>query len=157
MPSRRLIDLCSRVTEVFIWPTGRIWWEKATLRRLIADRSGRKRVFNTPLTEQGIAGFAIGMASVGAQAIAEIQFGDYVSPLIAQLTECSPLSDLPRLRPGASIKSHRGSALTVTARKRGRKATLPVRWHVSASRRFLDRASPNRQCRAWRSIPLTKC
>ena len=42
---------------------------------------GRKRVFNTPLTEQGIVGFSIGLASVGASAIAEIQFGDYVSQL----------------------------------------------------------------------------
>ncbi|OXH00747.1 2-oxoisovalerate dehydrogenase E1 component, beta subunit [Cryptococcus neoformans A1-35-8] len=40
---------------------------------------GKKRVFNTPLTEQGIAGFGIGLASLGASAIAEIQFGDYVS------------------------------------------------------------------------------
>lgn len=40
---------------------------------------GSKRVFNTPLTEQGIAGFGIGLASVGSTAIAEIQFGDYVS------------------------------------------------------------------------------
>lgn len=41
--------------------------------------TGKKRVFNTPLTEQGIAGFGIGYASVGGCAIAEIQFGDYVS------------------------------------------------------------------------------
>lgn len=43
--------------------------------------SGKKRVFNTPLTEQGIAGFGIGYASVGGCAIGEIQFGDYVSPM----------------------------------------------------------------------------
>lgn len=46
---------------------------------------GQKRVFNTPLTEQGIAGFGIGLASVGSTAIAEIQFGDYVG-LIVQVT-----------------------------------------------------------------------
>lgn len=40
--------------------------------------TGKKRVFNTPLTEQGIAGFGIGLASVGGCAIGEIQFGDYV-------------------------------------------------------------------------------
>lgn len=50
-------------------------------------------MFNTPLTEQGIAGFGIGLASVGATAIAEIQFGDYVSVLC-----CSLLTlDLPCL------------------------------------------------------------
>lgn len=45
----------------------------------LVDEFGKKRVFNTPLTEQGIAGFGIGLASVGATAIGEIQFGDYVS------------------------------------------------------------------------------
>jgi len=44
----------------------------------LADKFGKDRVFNTPLTEQGIVGFAIGMASVGSTAIAEIQFADYV-------------------------------------------------------------------------------
>lgn len=34
----------------------------------------KDRVFNTPLCEQGIAGFAIGMAAVGHTPIAEIQF-----------------------------------------------------------------------------------
>jgi 2-oxoisovalerate dehydrogenase E1 component beta subunit len=42
------------------------------------ESQGKKRVFNTPLTEQGIAGFGIGLASVGGCAIGEIQFGDYV-------------------------------------------------------------------------------
>ncbi|CAK9781155.1 unnamed protein product [Cutaneotrichosporon oleaginosum] len=51
----------------------------------LADEFGEKRVFNTPLTEQGIAGFGIGLASVGATAIAEIQFGDYIFPAFDQL------------------------------------------------------------------------
>ena len=37
------------------------------------------------MTEQGIAGFAIGMASVGHTAIAEIQFADYIFPAFDQL------------------------------------------------------------------------
>lgn len=44
----------------------------------LTEEFGKKRVFNTPLTEQGIAGFGIGYASVGGCAIGEIQFGDYV-------------------------------------------------------------------------------
>ncbi|KAL7421608.1 hypothetical protein Q5752_003377 [Cryptotrichosporon argae] len=51
----------------------------------LSDEFGRKRVFNTPLTEQGIAGFSIGLSSVGATAIAEIQFGDYIFPAFDQL------------------------------------------------------------------------
>ena len=46
---------------------------------------GSDRVFNTPLTEQGIAGFAIGAAAQGMKAIAEIQFADYVYPAFDQL------------------------------------------------------------------------
>lgn len=41
---------------------------------------GTDRVFNTPLSEQGIAGFAIGTACSGATTIAEIQFADYIFP-----------------------------------------------------------------------------
>ena len=46
---------------------------------------GPDRVFNTPLTEQGIAGFAIGAAAQGLRPIAEIQFADYVFPAFDQL------------------------------------------------------------------------
>ena len=41
---------------------------------------GNDRVFNTPLCEQGIAAFGIGLAAVGHTAIAEIQFADYIFP-----------------------------------------------------------------------------
>jgi len=36
------------------------------------DKYGTDRVFNTPLSEQGIGGFAIGLATSGATAIAEM-------------------------------------------------------------------------------------
>ena len=36
------------------------------------EKYGTDRVFNTPLSEQGIAGFAIGMATAGATTIAEM-------------------------------------------------------------------------------------
>jgi len=66
----------------------------------LADSFGPERVFNTPLsvisrvhhsggpdidadgdfdrTEQGIAGFGIGMAAMGHTAVAEMQFADYI-------------------------------------------------------------------------------
>lgn len=46
---------------------------------------GADRVFNTPLCEQGIIGFGIGAAVVGATAIAEIQFADYIFPAYDQV------------------------------------------------------------------------
>ena len=39
----------------------------------LKEEFGEERVFNTPLCEQGIAGFAIGYAAMGRTAIAEIQ------------------------------------------------------------------------------------
>ncbi|KAJ2692706.1 hypothetical protein H4218_006292 [Coemansia sp. IMI 209128] len=51
----------------------------------LAEEFGNERIFNTPLTEQGIAGFAIGMAAMGHTAVAEIQFADYIFPAFDQI------------------------------------------------------------------------
>ncbi|CXI59839.1 2-oxoisovalerate dehydrogenase subunit beta, mitochondrial, putative [Plasmodium berghei] len=51
----------------------------------LRNKYGDKRVFNTPLCEQGIIGFAIGLAENGYTTIAEIQFGDYIFPAFDQI------------------------------------------------------------------------
>ena len=51
----------------------------------LAPRFGARRVFNTPLSEQGIVGFGIGAAAAGATAIAEVQFADYIFPAFDQI------------------------------------------------------------------------
>lgn len=51
----------------------------------VQKKYGKDRVFNTPLCEQGIAGFGIGVANTGATAIAEIQFADYIFPAFDQV------------------------------------------------------------------------
>lgn len=52
----------------------------------LADKFGKDRCFNTPLCEQGIAGFGIGLAVAGATPVAEIQFGDYIFPAFDQVS-----------------------------------------------------------------------
>ena len=51
----------------------------------LQKKFGAERCFNTPLTEQGIAGFANGLASNGMVPIAEIQFADYIFPAFDQI------------------------------------------------------------------------
>ncbi len=51
----------------------------------LQKKYGRERCFNTPLTEQGIAGFAIGLAAQGSVPVAEIQFADYIFPAFDQI------------------------------------------------------------------------
>jgi len=49
------------------------------------EKYGTDRIFNTPLSEQGIAGFAIGASTAGSTAIAEMQFADYIFPAFDQI------------------------------------------------------------------------
>lgn len=51
----------------------------------LQDKYGKARCFNTPLVEQGIIGFANGLASQGSRPIAEIQFADYIFPAFDQI------------------------------------------------------------------------
>ncbi len=51
----------------------------------LQEKFGKERVFNTPLVEQGILGFANGLAAQGVTAIPEIQFADYIFPAFDQI------------------------------------------------------------------------
>lgn len=51
----------------------------------LREKFGSHRVFNTPLCEQGIAGFAIGYASMNRTCVAEMQFADYIFPAMDQI------------------------------------------------------------------------
>ncbi len=62
---------------------GGVFREAATL----AQKYGTARVFNTPIQEAYIVGSTAGMSAVGAKAIVEIQFADYIWPAINQLVE----------------------------------------------------------------------
>ncbi len=51
----------------------------------LQEKFGKSRCFNTPLVEQGVIGFANGLAAQGSTAIAEIQFADYIFPAFDQI------------------------------------------------------------------------
>ncbi|WP_027893090.1 alpha-ketoacid dehydrogenase subunit beta [Calidithermus chliarophilus] len=59
----------------------------------LQPKYGEKRVFDTPLAESGIVGFAIGMAMAGLRPVAEIQFAGFLYPALDQI-----LSHLGRMR-----------------------------------------------------------
>ena len=48
---------------------------------------GKTRCFDTPISESGIVGAAIGMAAYGLRPCVEIQFADYMYPAYDQLTQ----------------------------------------------------------------------
>jgi pyruvate dehydrogenase E1 component beta subunit len=59
----------------------------------LLDEFGSERVLDTPLSEDGIVGMAIGMALYGLQPVAEIQFMDFIYPAFNQI-----VSELAKLR-----------------------------------------------------------
>jgi 2-oxoisovalerate dehydrogenase E1 component beta subunit len=59
----------------------------------LQQKYGRTRCFDTPISEAGIVGTAIGMASYGLRPCIEIQFADYMYPAYDQI-----VSEAARLR-----------------------------------------------------------
>lgn len=59
----------------------------------LQERFGRHRSFDTPISESGIVGAAVGMAAYGLRPVAEIQFADYMYPGYDQI-----VSEAARLR-----------------------------------------------------------
>lgn len=59
----------------------------------LQKKYGKTRVFDTPISECGIIGAAVGMAAYGLRPVPEIQFADYIYPGLDQL-----ISEAARLR-----------------------------------------------------------
>jgi len=52
----------------------------------LIDEFGEERVIDTPLSESGIIGAAVGMALYGLRPVPEIQFSDFIWPAFDQIT-----------------------------------------------------------------------
>jgi len=59
----------------------------------LQKKYGTSRVFDTPISEGGIVGVAVGMGAYGLRPVAEIQFADYFYPASDQI-----VSEAARLR-----------------------------------------------------------
>jgi len=59
----------------------------------LQEKHGLTRCFDTPISEGGIIGVAIGMAAAGLRPVVEIQFSDYIYPAFDQIA-----SEAARLR-----------------------------------------------------------
>ncbi|MCB2060549.1 MAG: alpha-ketoacid dehydrogenase subunit beta [Novosphingobium sp.] len=59
----------------------------------LQEKYGKTRVFDTPISEGGIIGVAVGMGAYGLRPVPEIQFADYIYPGLDQL-----VSEAARLR-----------------------------------------------------------
>jgi 2-oxoisovalerate dehydrogenase E1 component beta subunit len=59
----------------------------------LQQKYGKTRSFDTPITECGIIGVAVGMAAYGLRPVPEIQFADYIYPALDQL-----VSEAARIR-----------------------------------------------------------
>jgi len=59
----------------------------------LQEKHGLQRCFDTPISEGGIIGIAVGMAANGLRPVAEIQFADYIYPGYDQIA-----SEAARLR-----------------------------------------------------------
>jgi 2-oxoisovalerate dehydrogenase E1 component beta subunit len=59
----------------------------------LQEKFGKSRVFDTPISECGIIGVAVGMGAYGLRPVPEIQFADYIYPGLDQL-----VSEAARMR-----------------------------------------------------------
>ncbi len=57
----------------------------------LQEKFGNNRVFDTSLSEEGIIGRAVGMATAGLMPVPEIQFRKYADPATEQLNDCGTM------------------------------------------------------------------
>lgn len=96
----------------------------------LQEEFGRDRVFNSPITEQGMVGVAIGAAAEGLRPVVEIQFADYVFPAFDQIVnEASKF----RYREGSSGANLSGLVIRMPCGGVGHGALWVISKHLVSS------------------------
>ena len=121
------------------------------------EKFGEARVMDTPLSECGIVGTAVGMALYGLRPVPEIQFLDFIYPGFDQIV--SEMAKM-RYRSGWSVHMSHGAAVAVRWRHSGRALPLAVqrsllRPHAGASRRDAQHPPETRRACCWRRSSTT--
>jgi len=105
----------------------------------LIQKFGDKRVLDTPISEAGFIGAAIGAASVGTRVVAELMFSDFVGVCLDQISNNAakmkymyggqlklPFTLLTRIGAGtASAAQHMGSYYSIFAHLPGLKVVVP--------------------------------
>src|SRR4030095_11864543 len=113
----------------------------------LQKKYGSTRVFDTPISEGGIVGVAVGMGAYGLRPVAEIQFADYFYPASDQL-----VSEAARLR----YRSAGDFTCPITLRMPcgggiyGARTTTPGRWSRGGSIRWAKCRRATTPCRSSR-------
>ena len=99
----------------------------------LQEKHGKTRVFDTPITECGIIGVAVGMGAYGLRPVPEIQFADYIYPALDQLVSRGGAAALSLGAASSSRRSRcaRPSAAASSAARRTASRPRRIFTHVS--------------------------
>ncbi len=101
------------------------------------DEFGDDRVVDTPLSEGGILGTAIGMALYGLVPVPEIQFADFIYPGYDQIvSELAKMRWRSSRRSATPIRSSSSSRSACTAPRVARSPRGTTRWSSARRRSY---------------------
>ncbi|KAF1854810.1 hypothetical protein Lal_00011098 [Lupinus albus] len=103
----------------------------------LQKKYGKTRVFDTPISECGIIGVAVGMGAYGLRPVPEIQFADYIYPGLDQL-----VSEAARLR----YRSAGGFIAPLTVRSPFGGGIFGGQTHSQSPRRCSPTSPGSRRC-----------
>ena len=82
----------------------------------LQKKYGTSRVFDTPISEGGIVGTAVGMGAYGLRPVVEIQFADYFYPASDQIVSEACATDRRVTSPAPSLSACPAAAASTVAK-----------------------------------------